>query len=122
MTNAVGWFEIYVQDAARARAFYEGVFSVKLEKLPIPGIEMLTFPMTAEGTGSSGALVHSPECPSGGNSVVIYFSSHDCAVEEGRVATFGGRVHRGKMSIGQYGFVTLAFDTEGNMIGIHSPS
>lgn len=120
MSNAVGWFEIYVQDGPRAKAFYEGVFSVKLEKLPIPDLEMWTFPMDANGKGSSGALVHTAGCPSGGNSVLVYFSSEDCAIEEGKVASFGGRVHRGKLSIGEYGFITLAFDTEGNMFGIHS--
>ncbi len=32
----------------------------------------------------------------------------------------GGRIQRDKMSIGQYGFIALAIDTEGNMIGLHS--
>lgn len=31
-----------------------------------------------------------------------------------------GRIHKSKMSIGQDGFITLAIDTEGNMIGLHS--
>jgi predicted enzyme related to lactoylglutathione lyase len=29
--NPVGWFEIYVQDGARAKKFYESVFKTKLE-------------------------------------------------------------------------------------------
>ena len=32
--NVVGWFEIYVQDMPRAKAFYEAVFQVKLENAP----------------------------------------------------------------------------------------
>jgi predicted enzyme related to lactoylglutathione lyase len=32
----------------------------------------------------------------------------------------GGTLVREKFSIGQYGFVALAQDTEGNMIGLHS--
>lgn len=31
--NPVGWFEIYVQDMARAKQFYESVFQVKLDNL-----------------------------------------------------------------------------------------
>ena len=31
--NPVGWFEIYVQDMGRAKAFYEAVFDVTLEEL-----------------------------------------------------------------------------------------
>jgi predicted enzyme related to lactoylglutathione lyase len=50
----------------------------------------------------------------------VYFSCKDCAVEAGRVIQHGGSVDRKKMSIGQYGFIALAVDTEGNMIGLHS--
>lgn len=118
--NPVGWFEIYVQDMARAKAFYEGMLSVTLEKLNSPEIEMWGFPGNMEGTGASGALVKMPGFPSGGNSTLVYFTCEDCAVEEARVKEFGGEIQRPKMSIGEYGFITLAFDTEGNMFGLHS--
>jgi hypothetical protein len=36
------------------------------------------------------------------------------------VAESGGKVQKEKMSIGQYGFIALVSDTEGNMIGLHS--
>jgi predicted enzyme related to lactoylglutathione lyase len=51
---------------------------------------------------------------------IVYFECEDSAVEGARVAGAGGRIHREKMSIGQYGFIVLAVDTEGNMIGLHS--
>jgi hypothetical protein len=70
--------------------------------------------------GCGGALVKMEGYPSGGNSTLVYFSCEDCAVEEARVEGAGGRVERGKMSIGQYGFISLVYDTEGNMIGLHS--
>ncbi|AMY08678.1 putative enzyme related to lactoylglutathione lyase [Luteitalea pratensis] len=117
--NPVGWFEIYVQDADRARKFYEAVFEVTLQRLPGPDIEMWAFGMDPAAPGASGALVKMPGVPSGG-STMVYFSCEDCAVEGGRVAGAGGKVHRDKMSIGQYGFVVLAVDTEGNMFGLHS--
>ena len=120
--NPVGWFEIYVQDIDRATRFYETVFEIKLEKLelPAPNIQMMSFPMEAEGKGASGALVSVEGMDSGGNSVLVYFSSQDCLIEESRVQQAGGQVHRPKMQIGEYGFVTLAVDTEGNLFGIHS--
>ena len=34
MSNPVGWFEIYVQDMKRAKAFYEGVLGLKLQAHP----------------------------------------------------------------------------------------
>lgn len=119
-SNPVCWFEIYVQDMPRAKAFYEGVFEVKLENLPSPGIEMWAFGMESDKAGAGGSLVYMPGYPSGGNSSLVYFACEDCAVEESRVAKFGGRVERPKMSIGEYGFISLAFDTEGNMIGLYS--
>jgi predicted enzyme related to lactoylglutathione lyase len=118
--NPVGWFEIYVQDMARAQKFYESVFEVKLEKLPAPDIELLAFPMAMDRTGAAGALVRMEGVPSGGNSVLVYFSCEDCAVEASRVTQAGGRIQKEKMSIGEYGFIALAIDTEGNMIGLHS--
>ncbi len=120
MANPVGWFEIYVADMGRARAFYEQVLKVKLEKLEGPDVEMWNFPMESEGRGSAGALVHMPGFPVGQNSVLVYFTCDDCAVEESRVGGAGGRIEKEKFSIGPYGFISLAYDTEGNMIGLHS--
>ena len=46
--NPVRWFEIYVQDMARARKFYETVLGVQLEKLEGPDLEMWAFPMVMD--------------------------------------------------------------------------
>ncbi len=118
--NPAVWFEIYVQDIKRAQKFYESVLQVKLEKLNTPEIDIWAFPMDMDRPGASGALVKMDGFASGGNSTLIYFSCKDCAVEAGRVASSGGSIQREKMSIGEYGFVALAFDTEGNMFGLHS--
>ncbi|MEO7338030.1 MAG: VOC family protein [Caldimonas sp.] len=119
-SNPVGWFEIYVQDIDRARKFYEGVLQGKLEQLPSPGMDMWSFPMETNGSGAAGALVKMDGVPSGGNSTLVYFACDDCAAEAGRVEASGGRIHQPKRSIGQYGFIALAVDTEGNMFGLHS--
>ena len=118
--NPAVWFEIYVQDMERAKKFYESVLQVKFEKLNNPEVELWAFPMDMDRPGASGALVKMEGFPSGGNSTLIYFSCTDCAVEAGRVTSSGGRLQREKMSIGEYGFIALAVDTEGNMFGLHS--
>ena len=117
--NPAIWFEIYVQDMARTKNFYEAVFQVKLEQLNTE-LEMWAFPMMMDKVGAGGALVKMEGYPSGGNSTIVYFSCDDCAVEAARVAEAGGRVEQEKMSIGQYGFIALAYDSEGNIIGLHS--
>ncbi len=121
--NTVVWFEIYVQDMSRARSFYETVFQTKLEPLPTAteeDLSMVTFPNVTDAPGTNGALVRAKGVPSGGNSCLVYFFSEDCSTEEARIEEAGGKIMRPKMSIGQYGYVTMAYDTEGNLFGIHS--
>jgi predicted enzyme related to lactoylglutathione lyase len=120
--NPVGWFEIYVQDMGRARKYYEALFDVKLEKLESPAgeLEMWSFPGNQDSYGTPGALVKMKDAPSGGLGTLVYFMCEDCARQEARVPKLGGKIHRKKMSIGQYGFISLVYDTEGNMIGLHS--
>lgn len=118
--NPVGWFEIYVQDMARSKVFYETVFQVALQQLPGTEVEMWGFPMQMDRMGAAGALVRMEGVASGGNSVMVYFSCADCSVEESRVAKAGGQVVRPRFSIGEYGFVSLVCDSEGNEIGLHS--
>ena len=121
--NPVNWFEIYVQDTARAKAFYEAVFEVSLEQLasPGPGVnEMWMFPSEQKAAGAAGALVSMPGGPSSGNSVIVYFSCDDCAVEAKRASAAGGKTIKDKFAIGQYGFIALINDTEDNVIGLHS--
>lgn len=119
-SNPVVWFEIYVQDMDRAKNYYESVFQLKLEKLNSPGMDMWSFPAEMNSWGAGGSLVKMEGVPSGGNSTLVYFGCEDCAVEESRAEKFGGRIHRKKMPIGEYGFISLVFDTEGNMLGLHS--
>lgn len=120
--NPVGWFEIYVQDMERAKKFYEDVFLVKLERLesPIKEMEIWSFPMQMGKMGAGGALVRMEGCLSGGNSTLVYFSCADCANEATRATQAGGSIQSEKFSIGQYGYIAMVIDTEGNMIGLHS--
>ena len=118
--NPVNWFELYVQDMPRAKAFYEQVLGITLQPLPMPDIEMMAFPMDPEAPGSGGSLISVPGVPSGGTGTMIYFSCDDCAVEEARVTDAGGTVERPKMSIGEYGFVSVIKDPDGNLFGLHS--
>ena len=126
--NPVVHFEIYVQDMARARAFYESVLEVKLEKMAPPtpelDMDMWFFPMDHESGmsryGAGGMLVKMDGFASGGSGTLVYFGCEDCAVQAARAAAHGGSVFQEKTSIGEHGFCALARDTEGNLIGFHS--
>jgi len=113
----------------RAKAFYEAVLAVELEKMPAPtaecgDMEMWGFPSdkdTAPTTyGACGMLVKMAGVPSGCGGTLVYFGCEDCAVQATRAAEQGGSIVKEKFSIGEHGFIALVHDTEGNMIGFHS--
>lgn len=126
MKNPVTWFEIYVDDINRAQKFYETVFDIKLKEIPLPETEhsmkMLAFPQDVNGGGASGTLTKIEGVKAGGNNVLLYFRSEDCSIEQARIEKAGGKVFKEKVSVGEYGFICLAFDTEENMFGIISKS
>lgn len=120
--NAVGWFDIYVDELDRAVAFYETVLGRKMEPMgdPTGESQMMSFPADMSVYGAAGALTKSPHAGPGIGGTIVYFSVEDCSVEEARVAAAGGQVVRPRFSIGEFGFVTLCQDTEGNMFGLNS--
>ncbi len=118
--NPVGWFEIYVQDMERAKAFYEKTLGQTLDQLANPQLEMWAFPGGCDAGGATGALCKMEGKDSGGGGTIVYFSCEDCGENETRAIDAGGRIHLPKMSIGDHGFISLVHDTEGNMIGLHS--
>ena len=120
--NAIGWFDIYVDDMKRAVSFYEAVLGGKLEKIddPTGETQMMSFAANINAYGASGALVKANHARPGVGGTMLYFSVDDCAVNEARVVAAMGTITRPKFSIGDFGWVTLCIDTEGNMIGLNS--
>ncbi|WP_448670724.1 VOC family protein [Pseudoxanthomonas mexicana] len=120
--NAIGWFDLYVNDIERAATFYEAVFQKRLEPIGDPTGEttMRSFPADMGAYGAAGALVKSPHSRPGPGGTMVYFSVDDCEVEQARVAAAGGTILRPKFSIGQFGWVTLCLDSEGNAFGLSS--
>jgi predicted enzyme related to lactoylglutathione lyase len=120
--NAISWFDIYVEDMDRAVTFYESVFEYKLEGIvdPTGETQMMSFPASMNAYGASGALVKSEHAKPGIGGTMVYFSVEDCSVQESRVVAAKGQVVRPKFSIGEFGWVTLCVDTEGNMFGLNS--
>ncbi len=121
-TNAIGWFDLYVTDINRASKFYEAVFQNKLEIMedPTGETQMMSFPADMTKYGASGALVKSKHSVPGTGGALLYFSVDDCSKEELRVTQFGGKILRPKFSIGEFGWVSICQDTEGNTFGLNS--
>jgi predicted enzyme related to lactoylglutathione lyase len=120
--NVVGWFDLYVQDMDRAVAFYEQVFEQRLERIidPTGVTTMMGFPANMGAYGASGALVKSEHARPGGGGTMVYFSVEDCSAVEARVVAAQGVVVRPRFSIGEFGWVSLCIDSEGNPFGINA--
>jgi predicted enzyme related to lactoylglutathione lyase len=121
--NPVGWFEIYVSDMGRSKAFYEAVLGETLVKLPTSGEshdDMLAFPMQQGRSGASGALVRMEGAPIGAGGTIVYFVTDDCGAAAGRARNAGGTIVKDKFSIGDYGNIALVSDLDGNIVGFHS--
>jgi predicted enzyme related to lactoylglutathione lyase len=122
--NISGWFEIYVDDIARAKSFYETVFKITLTDMASPvgweEMQMLVFPMDPSAPGATGALIKMEGFGPAVGGTIVYFTCEDCAVEQDRAEAAGGIVIKPKESIGENGFISLIKDTEGNIIGLHS--
>ena len=118
--NPVNWFDISVSNLGRAKQFYETVFKIQLVDFPIEWGKQSAFPFDQKGLNITGALVEKENRVVNGNNTLIYFESEDCVTEEARVEKAGGKIIKAKTSIGEFGFVTVLMDTEGNTIGLHS--
>jgi len=118
--NPVGWFDIHVSNLERAKKFYETVFNMQLVDLPLEWGKQSFFPFNNESPNISGALVEKADRSASGNNTVVYFETEDCTAEESRIEKAGGKVVQSKMHIGEFGFIAIFIDTEGNTIGLHS--
>ena len=57
--NILNWFEVSVSDIARAKKFYETIFSIQMEEMDMMGMKMVSFPYDYMNGKLSGALVQS---------------------------------------------------------------
>lgn len=123
MQHAISWFEIPATDLARAQAFYETVFGIKMTALDLPNIRMRMFPIE-DRMGVGGALVDSGgfHKPSGTDGPLIYLNANpDVQTVLDKVEAAGGKILLGKTEISpEYGYMAVLFDTEGNRIALHS--
>jgi len=125
MKSVINWFEIYTSDFKRAKKFYTEVFKCELTDLTMNSdrhseMEYATFPVGENGLDIGGALVKIDMVKPGMGGTLVYFASEEINAELSRVEAAGGKIIRPKMDIGDYGFIALVEDTEGNIIGLRS--
>jgi len=119
-SNPVGWFDIHVSNLDKAKKFYETVFNIQLFDAPTEWGKQSFFPFNHESPNISGALVEKADFSVSSNNTVVYFETENCTTEEKRIEQAGGKVVQPKMNIGEFGFISIFIDTEGNTVGLHS--
>lgn len=121
--NAIGWFDINVIDIQRATVFYQTVFNTTLEDMVDPTDSqavMKSFPSDMTTYGAGGALVKRSGAKPGPGGTIVYFSVEDCHIQESRISAAGGTVIKPKTAIGEFGWISICMDCEGNMFGLSS--
>src|SRR5262249_34404568 len=99
------------------------VFDVKLDApKEMAGFKMSFFPMERGAEGAAGSLIQGGGYTPSHEGTLIYFSVDNIAATEKKIVSKGGKVHKPKMSIGEYGYISICEDCEGNRIALHSMS
>jgi predicted enzyme related to lactoylglutathione lyase len=121
-TNSINWFEIPVTDLQRAKHFYQVAFSIHMEDMDMPGMEMSGFPGDMGNGKVSGALVKSDYSIPSPDGILIYMNANpDMADVLQRIESQGGKINMGKTLISpEIGYMASFIDSEGNRIGLHS--
>ena len=120
--NPVVWFEIYVTDMDRAKAFYGNVVQCDFTPAPMSGgdMEMWFFAAERGAEGAACGLIRHPMRSPNAEGTLVYFSVDECATATDRTVAHGGDVVVSKQPIGEMGFISIITDSEGNSIGLHS--
>ena len=118
MVHAINWFEIPVSDINRAVRFYSTILAAEMTVQEVMGKRRALLPFK-DGVG--GALTQGVGYVPSYNGAQIYLNGgDDLDVILSRVEPAGGGIVLRKTAIGEYGFIALCFDTEGNLFGLHS--
>ena len=121
-TNALNWFEISVTDIARAKKFYEEIFSMEMPEQEMMGMKMVSFPQDMGNGKASGALVQSPQHKPSMDGAVVYLNANpSIQTVIDRIETAGGKVVMPKTQISpEIGCMAFFIDSEGNKVALHA--
>jgi predicted enzyme related to lactoylglutathione lyase len=116
MTGEPSFFELGVEDAERARAFYQGLFGWQMDR----------------GPSGKGFVIDTSGLPGGlhpgdpGAAPYLFFRVDDIDTATARVRELGGQVERIDVegdgdSVARFGRFELCRDDQGSPFGLHQP-
>lgn len=118
----VSIFEIPATNIMRAIEFYQFILDIQIEKMDVPEMQMGLFP--TEGQMTFGVIVQGQGYIPSRNGVTIYLDGgDDLQIILDKVVIKGGEVLVPKtLHADESGYFALFIDSEGNKLGLHSPS
>jgi predicted enzyme related to lactoylglutathione lyase len=121
MTNTINWFEIPTTDLTRAARFYELVLGTSLKHEHFTATDMKMAVFAGPEDSVRGALIADKRRKPNPDGAIVYLHARNLDESLGRIEKAGGSVVLPKTDIGEPGFIALVRDTEGNVVGLHSP-
>ncbi len=118
MNNAPSYFEIQVNDCARAVQFYSEVFGWKFTEVKGLPIEYWSIETASYAGGLLKPGVGKPSGPQGTNAYTCSVEVADFDATAEKIASLGGMVAMAKFPIPGKCWQGYFIDTEGNVFGI----
>ncbi len=122
MNSYISIFEIPVTDFARARQFYQSILDIAIEEIEMDGNQMGIFP--SDDQLSAGVLIKGEGYQPSAEGALIYLNGgNDLQVILDRISASNGTIVVPKTMIDEEnGYFAHFVDSEGNKLGLHSPS
>lgn len=120
--DAIHWFEIPVADIDRAQRFYETLFASSMRREAMGPQTLAVF---AYDGGIGGALIRSDAAPKPGTDGALVYLNAKPSLDAvlSRARELGATVLQDKLELPRdIGFIAQIVDSEGNRIGLHSPT
>ncbi len=118
--NPVNWFEIPANDIEQAKNFYEAVFGFDMPINEMGGSLMAWFPGNPTQAGAVGTLIQGDGYVPSMEGSMVYFAVENIEATLEKITESGGEALSPKISIGEYGFIAMFKDNQGNRVSLHS--
>lgn len=118
--NPVNWFEIPANNIEQAKNFYEAVFGFDMPINEMGGSLMAWFPGNPTQAGAVGTLIQGDGYVPSMEGSMVYFAVENIEATLEKITENGGEALSPKISIGEYGFIAMFRDNQGNRVSLHS--
>lgn len=115
MANPFVHVELHAEDVGKAKEFYQGLFSWKLEDMPMG--DAGTYTMVNVGDGTGGGMTKNP-APGAPSHWLAYIHVDDVSSSTAQAEKLGGKVVQPVTEVPGMGSFSVIADPEGAVFGL----